>query len=70
MLRILIERANSEHPAKLGILVKIYLISFDAEVFFCDICLLPGKMIAFFVILNILTDRHLQWPGKSRCSVE
>ena len=55
VLCILIERTSSEHLAKLGISVKIYLISFDAEVFFCGTCLLPGKMIVFFFILNILT---------------
>ena len=46
-------RANSKHPGKLGILVKIYIFSWDnTMVFLCGICLLPEKMTLFFSILN------------------
>ena len=34
---------------------------------FYGIWLFPGKMMARFYEL---TGRHLQWPDKSRCSVE
>ena len=52
VLCTLIERKNSEHACKICHLVKIYLISFDVEVFFCDICLPPGKMICSFLFLT------------------
>ena len=37
---------------------------------FCDVCLLPGKTMAFFFIFDELTDGNLQWTDKSRCSIE
>ena len=36
----------------------------------CLFCLLPGKIIVFFLILNELTVKHIQWSGKLRYSVE
>ena len=45
-------RANSKHPEKLGILVKIYIFSWNnTMVFPCGICLLPEKVTLFFSIL-------------------
>ena len=38
--------------AKLGVLVKIYIFSWDNMVFLWGICLLPEKMTFFFSILN------------------
>ena len=38
--------------AKLGVLVKIYIFSWDNMVFLWGICLLPEKMTLFFSILN------------------
>ena len=38
--------------AKLGVLVKIYIFSWDDMVFLRGICLLPEKMTLFFSILN------------------
>ena len=46
-------RVNSKHPGKLGILVRIYIFSWDNKmVFLCGICLLPEKMTLLFSILN------------------
>ena len=57
-------RTNSKHPGKLGILVKIYIFSWDnTMVFLCGICLLPEKMTIFFSILNkhlSIAIRYLQ----------
>ena len=36
----------------------------------CLFCLLPGKIIVFFLIFNELTVKHIQWSGKLRYSVE
>ena len=38
--------------AKLGVLVKIYIFSWDNMVFLWGICLFPKKMTFFFSILN------------------
>ena len=38
--------------AKLGVLVKIYIFSWDNTIFLWGICLLPEKMTLFFSILN------------------
>ena len=44
---------NSKNPGKLGILVKIYIYSWDSTmVFLCGMCLLPEKMTLFFSILS------------------
>ena len=56
--------------AKLGIAVKIYLFSSDFEVCLCCICLLTWKMMPFFLIFSKLTGSYLQWPAKSKWSVE
>ena len=53
-------RANSKHPGELGILVKIYIFSWDNRMaFLWGICLLPEKMTLFFSILN----KYLQLSG-------
>ena len=65
---ILIERKTQSPLVKLSFLVKIYLFSWDIEVLLCDIFLLPGKIITSF-ILDELTVRYLQWPGKRRWPV-
>ena len=50
---------------ELVILVKIYLFFLNIEVLIYSICLFTGKMTGFF-ILNKLTSRNVQWPGKLR----
>ena len=55
---------------KLGILVTIYLFSWDTEVFFCGVCLLHRRMMAFSFIFNDVTRRYFQSPRKLRCFVE
>ena len=63
----------------LSTLIKIHLFFGDIEILFvtsghqdifCDVCLLPGKTMAFFFIFDELTDGNLQWTDKSRCSIE
>ena len=39
-------------------------------VLLCPFSLLHGNMIAFFLILNELTVKHIQWSGKLRYSAE
>ena len=48
---------------KRSVLAKLYIP-------LCLFWLLPGKMIVFFLILNELTVKHIQWSGKLRYSVE
>ena len=64
--------------AKLGVLVKIHIFSWDNMVFLWGICLLPEKMTLFFSILNKYLPivarylevlcRIIEYPAKStRC---
>ena len=55
----LTERKSPETLAKLGILVKVYLFPWDTEVLLCGKCLLPGKIMVF-LILNELIDSYSQ----------
>ena len=64
--------------AKLGVLVKIYIFSWDNMVFLWGICLLPEKMMLFFSILNKylpIVSRYLEvlcrimeYPAKNTSS--
>ena len=67
---ILLERKNSEHLCKIKYSGKDTPIYLKYWRVLCGICWLPGKTMAFFFILDELTEGHLQWTGKSRCSVE
>ena len=61
--------ANSKHPRKLGVLVKIYIFSWD-NIFLCGIYLLPEKMTHFFSILNKQLCSYPGLSGTLRCSFE
>ena len=51
-----LKQRSQNNLAKLGILIKIYLYKVkkirDTKLFLCDIFLLPGKMIPFFLSLT------------------
>ena len=59
-----------KHSWKIWYPCKDFPISLDTVVFFCGVCSLPGKMMAFFFVINELTGGYFQRPRKLRCFVE
>ena len=64
-------RAKAQNTfAKLGILVKICLFSWDAEVYFWGICSPAWKMMVIFFTLNELTGWYLQFRLQNKQFVQ